>query len=96
VAKNCCSHSLLCSACVKKEHPHLSSVHSVGNFVKYFSEFVESARERFEQDRCEVSIAGVVRAKKQEMEQLHLELIERIMRKLSEEKKAVCQSLDQM
>jgi DNA primase catalytic subunit len=68
----------------------------MGNFVTYFSQFLVKAKERLQQDQRETSIASVVKAKKQEIEQLHLELLERIMKKLSDEKKAVWQSLDLM
>lgn len=96
LADSCKSHSLLCSSCVRADHPHLASVHTLNNFISYFGKFVEKAKERLELDRSEISIAAVVKAKKQEVEQLHLELLERMMRKLSEEKKAVWQSLDQI
>lgn len=75
LASECKSHSLLCSSCVKGDHPHLASVHTLPNFIAYFSEFVGKAKERLELDRSDVSIAAVVKAKKQEVEQLHLELL---------------------
>jgi hypothetical protein len=94
LAGDCKPYSLLCTSCVKRDHLHLTSVHTLPNFIAYFSDFVGKAKERLEQDRCDASIAALVKAKKQEVEQLHLELLERMIRKLSEEKKAVWQSLD--
>jgi hypothetical protein len=43
-----------------------------------------------------VNISNIIKAKRQEVEQLHLELVEKIMKRLSDEKKIICQGLELM
>jgi hypothetical protein len=63
---------------------HFNCIQKLEDFVEYFCLTIKNERDLFERNKTIVNIAAIVREKKQEIEQKQLEILEMIMKKLSD------------
>ena len=88
------SSELLCPRCAKYEHPHLDKVLKLRDFIAKMSKRIEEAKGAIRKDSCHLDFLSIVKNKKHEIEAMQLEILEMVVRQLSEEKKKLFGALE--